>query len=113
MMGRTNEKGRPGSEAASAWVNAVNLLVLDGDGEGVRMRKRCIWTDKQGIRNPYAWGDLEDGVYANVGPIDSHVAEPEFQDAVALVCIEANHRNGTLTEPKYSELKARLAERRA
>ena len=73
--------------------------------------KRCIWTSKDGLSS--LPDDLDDGVYAVVGPLSSHTAEPDFQDAIALVCIETNFCNGSLSEPKYSDLKRARQQRGA
>lgn len=48
--------------------------------------------------------DLKPGVYAIIGPIESHVAEPEFQDALNLVAIRRNRRHGFLNFGKFTAL---------
>lgn len=68
---------------------------------------RAIWTDKLGLTAVAASEDLEPGVYAIIGPIESHVSEPEFQEALSLVAIRRNRRFGFLGLAKFRELLQR------
>lgn len=65
---------------------------------------RGIWTDKAGLISLGEGDDLQPGVYAIIGPIESHVAEPEFQDALNVVAIRRNRRHGFLNFGKFIAL---------
>lgn len=64
---------------------------------------RIIWSDISGIHNltdPIGQ-ELTPGTYALVGPLESHMAEPELQDALGLVALRRNRRFGHLSFGKF------------
>jgi hypothetical protein len=84
----------------------------DETGRELKPSRRCIFTTREGLASQSFISDLQPGaLYAVVGPINDTLADMDhkFRDAIELVCIEDNFRNGSLTEPKYSKLKAERA----
>ena len=67
------------------------------------MKKRLVFTD--GLGNPYAFQDYEKGVYAIIGPFESHTSDSEFQDELSDLCRRYNLKHGHLSEKRYAELK--------
>jgi hypothetical protein len=68
---------------------------------------RIFWSDVDGIHNltgEHHRHDLVDGVYALVGPIENHMAEPELQDALCIVAIRRNRRFGRLSFGRFVAL---------
>lgn len=66
------------------------------------MRKRLVFTD--GLKNPYAFQEFEDGVYAIVGPLSTFTADPDFVAELTDLCRRYNLQHGHLSKEKYRKL---------
>ena len=68
---------------------------------------RMIFADAECVATPSMQRDMGDEVWAHIGPIGTFTDHPELQDALGLVCLAFNRRNGRLSASKHAELAQR------
>jgi hypothetical protein len=59
-------------------------------------KKRLVFTD--GLKNPFAFREYEEGVYAIIGPFENFTHDPEFQDELTELCRKYNLKHGHLSQ---------------